>query len=387
MLSQKTGRREFSKSVGLTALATLGISAGRGATSRTEKKQWAHEHLKGMENVIMPSFSPDFKNLDEAGIRHDVRQSVKHGFFSSTVSATGASPEQRSRLMEIVRDESRGKMLTSTIVGGSAESAIGALASAERMGCTHAMVIYPGNLKPQSEDEVYAHFRKVVDSTSLAVILYGSDVPALRRFHPTGIPIGVFDRLADVPNVVGVKLTQPMSVATAYELCERLSNRLILGAVNLDLVPVLAMNYRNIQWSGEWIVEAVQSPERPYAVEFMNLAAQRRMDEAMKVYWRMQPLVDAIYNLQAPLLLHGSHPWAHMKYYQWCTGGNGGLLPLKSSPYLPVLNSRGREEIRSTYKRAGIEPVDRPEEEFVVGRMNYARGIRPAALASTPVYA
>jgi 4-hydroxy-tetrahydrodipicolinate synthase len=248
-------------------------------------------------------------------------------------------------------------------------------------------VTFPSNLQPQSEDEVYAHFRKIVDSTSLAILLYGSDVPALRRFHPSGIPIGVFDRLADVPNVIGMKLTQPMSAATAYELCDRLSSRLILGPVNLDLVPVLGKNYPNVQWSGEWIVEAVQSPEKPYAVEFMDLAGRRRMNEAMKVYWRMQPLVEAIYDLQAPLLLHGSHPWAHMKYLQWCTGGNGGLLPLKPAEYLPTLDAGGRALIRNTYKKAGIAPVERPDEEFVVGKMNYARGIRPAVLASTPIYA
>jgi 4-hydroxy-tetrahydrodipicolinate synthase len=373
-------RRGFSK------LLAVGAIAHRAAASKTETKEWAREHLRGMENVLMPSFSPDFKSLDEAGIRHDVRQSIRHGFFSSTVSPTGANAEQRTRLMEIVRDESGGKLLTSVITGGSAEAAIESLAAAGKAGCTHAMVMYPGNLQPQSEDEVYRHFRKIVDSTPLAIILYGSDVPALRRFHPTGIPIGVFDRLADVPNVVAMKLTQPMNAATAYELCERLSNRLILGPVNLDLAPVLAKHYSNIQWSGEWIVEAVQSPEKPYAVGFMNLLAQRRVDEAMKVYWRMQPLVDAIYNLQAPLLLHGSHPWAHMKYLQWCTGGNGGLLPLKPAEFLPVLDARGRELIRSTYQKAGITPVDRPEEEFLVGKLNYAAGVRASALASRPVY-
>jgi 4-hydroxy-tetrahydrodipicolinate synthase len=376
-------RREFFQSATLAAGA---LTVARAAVSKTETKQWAREHLKGMENVIMPSFSPDFRNLDEDGIRHDVRQSIRHGFFSSTISPTGANADQRTRMMEIVRDESKGKLLTSVIVGGSAEAAMESLALAQRTGCTHAMVMYPGNLQPQTEDEVYAHFRKVIDSTSLAILLYGSGVPALRRFHPSGIPLNVFDRLADVPTVVGMKLTQPMNAATAFELCDRLSDRLILGPVNLDLLPVLAKNYRNIQWSGEWIVEAVQSPAKPYAVELMSLAAARRMDDAMKVYWQMQPLIEAIYDLQAPLLLHGSHPWAHMKYHQWATGGNGGLLPLKPAEFLPVLDAKARELIRDTYRKAGITPVDSPEDEFIVGKANYAKGIRPENLSSKPLY-
>jgi 4-hydroxy-tetrahydrodipicolinate synthase len=111
------------------------------------------------------------------------------------------------------------------------------------------------------------------------------------------------------------------------------------------------------------------------------------MAEAMKVYWQMQPLIQGIYDLQAPLLLHESHPWGHMKYLQWVTGGNGGLLPLKPAQYLPALDAQGRELIKSTFKKAGITPVDRPEEEFVVGKAAYAKGVRASQLSSQPLYA
>jgi 4-hydroxy-tetrahydrodipicolinate synthase len=386
-------RREFSQRLTISVLGAGILGSGTvkatkpRVASKSEKKQWAVEHLKGMENMLLPSFSPDFKNLDEDGIRHDVRQSIRHGFCACTISASmGITSEHRRRLIEIARAESGNKIMISVTVGGTEESVIEALAHAEKTGCSHALVMFPDDLQPQSEEEVYAHFRKIIDSTSLGIVLYGTDVPALRRFHPSGILVNVFDRLADVPNVIGVKLTHVMNVATAYELCERLSDRLILGPVNLDLVPVLAKNYRNIQWSGQWIVESVQSPAKPYAVELMRLVREGRFNDALKVYWQMQPLIQAIYDLQAPLLLHGSHPWAHMKYYQWCVGGNGGLLPLKASQYLPILDAKGRERIRDNYRKVDIATVDSPEEEFVVGKMNYARGVRPGNLSSTPLY-
>ncbi len=187
-----------------------------------------------------------------------------------------------------------------------------------------------------------------------------------------------------------------MSAATAFELCERLSDRLILGPVNLDFVPVLGKHYRNIQWSGEWIVEAVQSPEKPYAVEFMALAGKGRMDEAMKVYWRMQPLVDAIYDLQAPLLLHGSHPWAHMKYMQWCTGGNGGLLPLETRR-IPACARPQSPRVDSGELHQSRHSTGRPSRRRIRGRQNelfegYPRcgpyfppGLRVSAPSSTAV--
>ena len=51
--------------------------------TRSERKEWAKEVLRGVENVTMPSFTPDFRDLDEAGIRWDVDRAVEHGFAST----------------------------------------------------------------------------------------------------------------------------------------------------------------------------------------------------------------------------------------------------------------------------------------------------------------
>lgn len=377
-------RRQFSKrislgAIGAAALAPANKAADVSRPAHSPKKEWAREHLKGLGSLILPSFTPDFKSLDEDAIRHDIRHCVKQGFTSCTVSANGANAEQAKRMWELVREEATGKIGMGALGGD--------LAYLEKIGCAYTMIGYPRGANAQTEDEVYEHFRKLIDSTSMAVLLYGSPVESLRRFHPSGIPLNVFDRLADHPNVVGMKLTHPMSPATAFEICERLSDRLVMGPCNFDLIPVLAKNYKNVQWSGLWITDALQSPEKPYAVEMMDLVVKGRMTEAMKVYWQMQPLIQGIYDLQAPLLLHQSHPWAHMKYFQWVTGGNGGLLPLKAAQYLPALDAQGRETIRSNFKRVGITPVDRPEEEFIVGKVAYAKGVRVSQLSSMPLYA
>lgn len=361
----------------------------RNAVARSERKEWAREHYKGIENSLKASYSPDFTTIDEDGVRHDVRQSIKHGFFSSMCSSTGITLPERKRFVEIVCEEAGGRMLTGVNVAQpSLDESLELLAHAEKVGCSHAFVSFPRRQRPESEEEIYRYYRQITDATSMGIVLYAFDAPTLRHIHPSGIPINVFDRLADVPNVVAMKLTQPINPAVAFELAERLSDRILLGPASLDLVPIMARHYRT-QWSGQWIVEAVQSPEKQYAVEFMAKITAGKFDDAMKLYWKLEPAYRLVHRLQAPLLVKGGHPWAHMRYFQWCVGGNGGLSrdTKHDKDQVSVLDAAGRKTIVDTYKKIGIEPVLGPEEEFIVGRAAYAKGVRPEHMTEKPLYA
>jgi 4-hydroxy-tetrahydrodipicolinate synthase len=313
-----------------------------------------------MENALSPSFSPDFKTLDEDGIRHDVRDSIRHGFFSSICGGVGVSADEYKRFVEVACAEARGKILTGAIAAGvSLEEDLSLLEHAEKIGCSHVFMNVIRSVRPNTEDRLYEEYSRRINSTRLAVVLYASVTNELRQFGPSGVPLNVFDRLADLPNVVAVKLRQPMNLATAFQVCERLSDRLLIGPVNLDFVPLLARHH-HVQWSGQWTVEAAQSPEKPYAVEFMDLIHKRRFDKAMKVYWQLEPALAWFYALQAPVILKGGHPWVHMKYYQWCVGGNGGLMRDLRQPVerVPALDTAGRRRIKDIYKRVGIVPVN-----------------------------
>lgn len=360
------------------------------SVGRTERKEWAREHFRGLENLLMPSFTPDFRDLDEEGIRHDVRASIAHGFFSVTCTGLGLTEEERRRFMTIVADEARGKLLVGGGVGGaSIEENLESIRFAESIGCSH-LLVSPRVISPNS-DELYGWFRQVSEATDLGLVLYINQAAGYGAYHRSRVALDVFDRVADLPNVVAAKLTMPINPVTAYQCCEALGDRLLMGVVNLDLAPMLARDFR-IQWSGAWIVESIQSPERQYGTEFIKLLGEGRICEANEVYWQMEPLYRAVYDLQAPLLLKGAHPWAQMKYMQWCVGGNGGLVRddapgfEREASIMPVLDGESRRQIRETYRAAGIEPRE-GEEEFLVGRAAYEQGVRPAQLVRQPFYA
>jgi hypothetical protein len=68
----------------------------------------------------------------------------------------------------------------------------------------------------------------------------------------------------------------------------------------------------------------------------------------------------------------GLHPFILWKYYQWLTGGNGGMLRIQT----PRLQVGDRNAIRSALKASKLNISEQPDEVFLVGRVNYAKGSR-----------
>ena len=317
-------------------------------TREPASKAWADATFRGVEGLILPSFCDGFGTLDEAGIRHDVRAGIAQGYFSLFSSSPGLVRDEYQRLLAVVADEARGRIATSAVVGAPTEAeSRELLADAECAGCTHVLLTIRDG--PASADALYASYKRLIESTSLGIVLYAYRSLAFRALHPSGIPLDVFDRLADLPNVVAVKLTQTLDPSTAFAFCRRLSDRILVGTADLGILTVLAQSFP-IRWTGQWLTDCVQSPDQRNVVEIVDLLANGRIDEALTRYWRIAPAYEQFAALQRPYLLRGAHPWNHMKYYQWCVGGNGGLLR-PGSAIEPPPDPAGRETIRHAFRR------------------------------------
>ena len=81
---------------------------------------------------------------------------------------------------------------------------------------------------------------------------------------------------------------------------------------------------------------------------------------------RIEPDYRAFADLQRPYLERHAHPWTQMKYYQWCVGGNGGLLRPNEEGTGPI-DDAARQAIRSAYAQIGISTPD-GEASFAAGR-------------------
>ncbi len=87
--------------------------------TKSEAKQWAKKNYKGLCCCISPSFTPDMKELDEEGIRWDVRHTINKGAFSvfCQQEICDMTFEERKRFVQIACEEAKGKALVSMFSG------------------------------------------------------------------------------------------------------------------------------------------------------------------------------------------------------------------------------------------------------------------------------
>ena len=125
---------------------------------KSEAKEWAKENLRGVENCFYPCFTPDLKEIDEKGIRFDIQESIKNGFFATLlpIDAGGLTLEEIKKCLEIACDEAKGKIhISFWLYCNSIEETIELARFAESVGCAKAMLSPPHNFYPKTEQEIY----------------------------------------------------------------------------------------------------------------------------------------------------------------------------------------------------------------------------------------
>ena len=337
-----------------------------------EAKNWAKEHFKGIEGLIMPSFTPDFTKLDEEGIRYDVQHAIDQGYFSlcCILEATAMTNEERGRFTEIVCDEAKSKILVSLgLLPESVEQGLQQIKHFESVGGTHVLLGYPVGFDFTSEEDIFQYTKMICGATNLLINIYAQPMWGFARFHPSAFNPRLLDRMADIDNVVA--MTTPASNMPSFaEYQHLMGDKLLIQSPSHSSWPVTIPKYGQ-QWGGALMHDILQTPENRRLIRMFNLFVQGEFEDAMDIYWELTPLFD-VQAAQMPRYSGaGLHPFILWKYYQWLTGGNGGMLRT------PVhrMNQGDKDAVRRALKATGINPRE-PEEEFYVGRVNYGKGAR-----------
>jgi len=340
--------------------------------TKKEAKKWASQHLKGLEAVIFPSFTPDLTGLDEEGIRFDVNNLIDNGFTYAMVApeACGMTFEERKKLVEIVCDEAKGKIFTSVaVMQDTVEEDIEMLRHIEKVGGTFARLGHPIQYYPRSVEDIFQMYKYMCDSTNLAIVFYANRLHT-RKFHPSYFPPELLPRIADIPNVVGAEIGggNPLPVTVMY--FQILGDKLVVN----DPVPdrwFITVPKFGQQWAGAGPFYEMQTPEKPRLVNMFNLLVKGEVEKALDIWWELAPLRDGAPGFAGSYFHTGTVTATSDKYAHWCNGGNGGSVRQPTGRF----HDYQKEAVKAGLRAIGLTPRE-PEEEFYVGRVNYTKGIR-----------
>lgn len=342
--------------------------------TKSEAKAWAKKNFIGLEAPIFPSFSPDLSELDEDGIRYDVNHIIANGMISILIApeGTGMTQEERKRFISIVNDEVHGRVHTSlSVLMDTVEQNIDLMQHHEKTGGNMAMLGHPIMYDPESEDELVRNYKYMADATNLALVFYPGRLKVKRWGDFSGWPMGALEKIADIENVVAMKIQGGSSLAYTIECFERVGDR-ILVADPMQTAWWITIPKYGQQWAGAGPFYSSQTPEDQRNVKLFNALRNNDIKEALRINKLGAGNVGAgraFTNVNYPetgILVAFVDKYAH-----WCLGGNGGLLRQPTGR----LYDYQKEEIRAGLRAIGFTPRE-PEEEYFVGRMNYAKGAR-----------
>ena len=336
---------------------------------RSALKSWAKQTLHGVQNCLIPSFKPDMSELDEAGIRLDVRQSIAHGFVSSLCLAeAGLTLDEARRFVSIVTDEAKDAIVVSTtIMFDTFAQNEAMLRHANDAGCRLAFIDYPHSWTPRNEQDVYDAALSLCNASDMGVFLHPVGRDNMRRLHPSGCSADLLQRLAGIDSVVAVEITDFGLLSDYLHVC---ADQILLQCPLERFLPLLVERC-NLQLLGPGAYELYQTPDQPLLVQCMKLLRSGDHDNAMAIYWRLAPVRMAFEMKMMQMMPTGAHPLPLWKFYQWLSGGNGGY----SSTRLPIMevSEMDKSMALQAMMMSGLRTPAPTDDSFYAGRVNVRR--------------
>ena len=160
--------------------------------------------LKGCGTALVTPFNED-RSIDEDSLSRFVEFQISSGIdFLVPCGTTGESvtlnDEEQHRVVGAVLKAARGRVPVIAGAGGNNTSHVIELAQDfEGMGVDGLLSVTPYYNKPTQEG-VFQHFRAIAEATSLPIIVYSVQPRTAVNILPDTMV-----RLAEIPNIVGVK--------------------------------------------------------------------------------------------------------------------------------------------------------------------------------------
>lgn len=326
-----------------------------------EAKDWARANWHGLCDVIIPTYTSDLKRLNEKAIRHDVRRNMELGFWGALlVSEAATTDDEYVRFMEIAVDEAKGKH--NFMFHGSFDTAadiVRMAKKAEAVGMEGMLLSHPNSQYPTTEKEIHDFIEYVASRTTLAVCTFAAPHWNFQRVHPSGYPTRVLIDAAKIPNVVACKY-EVGGISSHYDFYLKNRDTGVLYSDPMEQHFPLSVEVFGQQWAGTSGFECFGD----VTPRIFKLLREGKHDEAMALYWRIEPARQMRAALSAQTAganyIH-RYLW---KFWAWLHGYNGGPLRQPTNK----LSDGQMQASRAAMIKAGFDIKDESFASFFVGR-------------------
>ncbi len=240
--------------------------------------------LRGTYTVIITPFTEDNSRIDETMLRWLVDFQIAEGIHGIIALASNGeflslSDEERHDVARIVVEQAAGRV--PVVVGTAAESTTDVIRytrDAEALGADAAMVLTPYYCWID-EDELFAHYQRIAEATSLPIMLYNHPASTVLDMKPPLVA-----RLAEIDNIAYIK-ESTTDIRRVYQINDLCGDKITVFAGYLG--------YESFMVGAEGWVSVCANILPRKSAELFELAVDRNdKDAAWVVFKELVPIID-----------------------------------------------------------------------------------------------
>ena len=226
--------------------------------------------------------------VDEAGLRQLIEFQIANGTAAIIpCGTTGESPtlshEEHERVVAVTVEQVNKRVPVIAGTGSnSTEEAIQLTRHAKQIGADGALMICPYYNKPTQEG-LYQHYKKVAASVDIPIVLY--NIPGRTAVN---IEVETIARLAQIPNIVGVKEASG-SMKQITDIIARCGSDFdVVSGEDFLTYPLMCVG-------GKGVISVTSNILPGDMAKLCNLCLQGNFAEAQKLFYRLLPLCHALF--------------------------------------------------------------------------------------------
>ena len=252
--------------------------------------------LQGAFTAMVTPMNPD-GSVDYDGLRKNVKFQLQQGIdglvpLGTTAETPTLDEDEEDEIIKVVFEEVRafekstGKKIPLVLGAGSnnTRDAVKYCQRAKKAGADAALVVTPYYNKP-SKEGIFRHF-EACSKVGIPILVYN-----IQGRTGTNIPTDVLKRIADLPNICGVKeasgnINQMMEVIQQVKSAH--PDFAVLSGDDGLTLPLISVG-------GDGIISVVSNLAPKAVTELANTALKGDFAEARKMHYKLLPFFKAAF--------------------------------------------------------------------------------------------